>query len=535
MKIFTRLITLVIILCLVFTGCSTKSDTLPQPEDTSSQPEDTDTSSVDSASESSVQKEADIVVVGGGMAGLSAAIEAAEGGAKVILLEKLSFLGGNTNVAEGVFAVGSVKQQELGIDADINKILPIEYNFQNYKVNSKLWEMIADNSADNIKWMLDMGIQFATVTAPGNFEKTWHVYAPVGDYKHGAAPISVMKGKAESLGIEILLSTEGNKLIMDAGKVSGINALAKDGSKLDIKCDAVILATGGFGANNTMVMEKSTMDFSQLYHRGVPSVTGDGIRMATEVGAYADPNITVCALGVTLAGAGLDSQINTAAAMEPVNLWVNEEAERYVHEDISMHFTNASNALLSQNKTFTVFDSDQLNRLAEEGCIMGYGVFLMPGTKLTSLEDEIDKALTNDNIKVFKADTIEGLAEQMGLDSSTFTDTVNTYNQYCVNGQDLQYGKDPAFLKAVKTAPFYGFQIVANNLNTLGGLRINTRCEVLNEEKTPISGLYAAGMDVSGFSGETYGIIIPGSTQAIALGTGRISAKNALNYIGKMN
>ncbi len=127
MKIFTRLITLVIILCLVFIGCSTKSDTLPQLEDTSSQPEDTDTSSVDSASESSVQKEADIVVVGGGMAGLSAAIEAAEGSAKVILLEKLSFLGGNTNVAEGVFAVGSVKQQELGIDADINKILPIEY------------------------------------------------------------------------------------------------------------------------------------------------------------------------------------------------------------------------------------------------------------------------------------------------------------------------------------------------------------------------------------------------------------------------
>lgn len=475
-------------------------------------------------------KEADIVVVGGGGAGMSAAVEAASKGAKVILLEKAGYLGGNTNFAEGIFAVESVLQKELGITTNKKEILETEYEFQNYKVNSKLWQEMVDISAENISWLLDMGVDFDTVTSPCEGEETWHVYSRQGELEHGASMIQVMKEKAEDLGVEILLSTPATELIKEGDHITGVKATQEDGKELTINAKAVILATGGFGANPEMVDELTNLDVSQIAYRGVETTTGDGINMARKVGAYPDDNTTVCMLAVTLDGKSIYSEMSAAAAMEPTNLWVNQDGERYVHEDILNHHTRVANALLSQDKTFSIMDSSSIDSLVNDGCIFGYAMFVPAGKKLTELEDEIDKALANNDPDVIKADTLEELAEKMGVDVKTLTATVDQYNTYCKNGEDEQYGKDPAYLREVKTGPFYAFKLAANSLNTMGGIRINVKCEVLDQDKQPLKGLYAAGMDVSGYSGETYGIVAPGSDQGIAVSTGRISARNAVDY-----
>lgn len=529
-----RLSGFLLILVLLFScvACTTDS-TATRP------PETVDESSLAENEENTetLQKEADVVVVGGGITGLSAALEAAENGAKVILLEKAAILGGNGNYSEGIFAVGSALQQELGMDIEIDYILKTEYEFQNYRVNPKLWEMVTGHSAENVQWLLDMGVTFDTVTNPAGgdkTEKTWHVYAAT-EYEHGAAVVHIMQQKAEKLGVEILLSTPANELIMEGERISGVNATTEDGGELTINTKAVILATGGFGANSEMVAELTRNDTSQITYRGVPTNTGDGIRMARAVGAYPDNNIVLCMLGLAMDGKSVYSEMSEAAAFEPTNIWVNQDAQRYVPEDLIHYETRAASALQLQCKTFSIMDSASIKRLVEEGCVNGYGLFVPTGQKLSGLEDEIVEALSSNDPDVFVADTLEELAEKMGVDKDSLIATIDEYNTYCDEGEDLQYGKDPSYLNEIRTGPFYGFRIVSNALNTMGGIRVNTNCEVLNEQFEPIKGLYAAGMELSGFSGETYGLVLPGSTQSICVTTGRVSGSNSVAYANSIS
>jgi len=476
---------------------------------------------------------ADVVVIGGGGAGMAAAVEAVTGGAKVIVLEKADVLGGNTNFAEGIFGVESSLQKALGIKVNLNQMLRTEYEFQNYKINSKLWELVGRKSADTIEWLLGLGVDFATVSSPGGGEKTWHVYADADGHEHGAAMIYRLQQKFESMGGKIMYSTPGVGLVYENGKITGVNAIDKNNTQILINTKVAVIATGGFGANEEMVRELTTFDTSQLTYRGTPGMTGDGINMAVKIGAYLDKNSTISAIGLTLPGSTLFSPMSVSASMEPTNIWINQDAERYVHEDVAFIYTLGANAIQTQQKTFSVYDSNSLKRFMEQGVLLGWGVFVQPGQKLPDLQKEVDAAIASGNPRVFKADTLEQLAEEMGLDKARFVSTVNNYNSFCDNGEDLDYGKDKAFLVPVKQPPFYGFHISAVNLNSMGGLRINIKGEVLNDKFEPMSGLYAAGMDVSGFTGETYGMVLPGSCQGIAVNTGRLCAESALAYIGK--
>lgn len=124
---------------------------------------------------SALTKQADVVVVGAGMAGMSAAIEAASQGAKVILLEKQSVLGGSTNFAEGIFGCESPIQKEMGITVNQEELLREEFEFSNYRVDGNLWKDVMKHSGEDIQWLMDMGVKFETVTSTGAGNKTWHV------------------------------------------------------------------------------------------------------------------------------------------------------------------------------------------------------------------------------------------------------------------------------------------------------------------------------------------------------------------------
>ena len=133
------------------------------------------------------------------------------------------------------------------------------------------------------------------------------------------------------------------------------------------------------------------------------------------------------------------------------------------------------------------------------------------------IEDCVNEELEAGNPCVFKADTIEELAEQMDIDPAALIATIDTYNGYVDTGEDPAYHKDPQYLVKVQTAPFYGARLCTNVLSTFGGIRVNKNMEVVTaDEGTAIPSLYAAGIDRSGFTGETYGIVMAGSTQAVA-------------------
>ncbi len=472
-------------------------------------------------------KQTDVVVVGSGMSGMSAAIEVASQGAKVVLLEKQAVLGGNTNVAEGMFAAESPLQKEMGITGvDQEGLLRAEFEFSNYKVDGNLWKNVMSHSGEDIQWLLDMGVKFEAVISTGAGARTWHVYEGFGK----TVINEHMKPTAEKLGVEIMLNTPATELIMNNGQVAGVKATTKDGKTLDINAKAVILATGGFGSNEEMVKELTGLDTSKYIYRGMPGHDGDGIKMAQTAGALTGERAILMTLGNSLEGTDLKSQLGVVAGQEP-SLWVNQDAKRFCNEDVIWYYTRGSNAILTQNKTFTVLDSTEIDRLVnKDGLTVGWGMYNMPGKKMDQFPTELQKALDSKNPNVFKADTLEELATKMGIDPATFVKTVNDYNSFCVNGKDLDYGKDPQYLYPVKTAPFYGFSVKAINLTSCGGIRVNEKNEAVNKDYQSVKGLYVAGLDCDGFTGDTYGLTLPGSAQGLSCYTGRNAARNAAQF-----
>ncbi|MGV8083726.1 MAG: FAD-dependent oxidoreductase [Coriobacteriia bacterium] len=468
----------------------------------------------------------DIAVLGSGLAGLSASIEAAQAGAKVILLEKENVLGGNTNVAEGVFAVGSSLQKELGITANVSEILAQEYEFHHYMLNPKLWEEIAYNSAANIDWLLNVGVKFETVSSPGAGPKTWHIFKD----GHGKTAVDVLGSVAEKLGVEIVKSTPGTSLLSSNGTVTGVRAKDKDGSLIDVNATAVILATGGLAANAEELVKRTNAEASKYTYRGMPGQTGDGIRMAEEVGMGKALHITPSNIGTGVPRLDMTNQFGSCIGNEPTNLWVNQDGVRFVPESFTFYLTTAANAVQQQTRVFSIMDKTAFDRLVAEGPILGLGEFVKMGVPCTQLEAGLKKAIEDKNENVFVGDTVEELAKAIGVDPKVLAATVEEYNSFCDSGVDTQYAKTPFFLRKLSAAPFYAGRLTANTGNTLGGVRVNTNMEVIKEDGTEILGLYAAGMECSGYSGETYGVTMAGSTTAIALGTGRIAGMSAAAY-----
>lgn len=474
--------------------------------------------------------EADIVVVGTGMAGFSSALTATEQGASVIMLEKNPGLGGGTSFAEGLFAIGSPLQEELGIPADASKMLQAEFSFQRYVVDSTLWNVVAGNSPEDVRWLMDQGVEFAELGAGGPAVeiRTQHLFLE----HRGRTAIAALEKKAEELGVTIRKSARAVHLLKEGDKVVGVQADAGK-STLNVNARAVVLATGGVGDNQDLINTYTNRNADNMYWCGGPNITGDGIMMAAEAGMGKPYRIGGPGLGVTVEPFGITSHIGAAAGMQPTNLWVNQNGLRFFNEDQVRMYTYPLNAIDSQLKTFSVFDQDMYDLYVNEGAVSAFGYYVLAGEKLTDLESQMEQALSSDNPYVFVADTLEELAGKMGVPTDAFLSTVEAYNGSVEEGVDPQFSKDPQFLKPVKTGPFYGFRVKSNLLQWLGGIHVNSNAEVIQGDGTVIPGLYAAGNDCGGFQGETYGLNIPGSCQGIALGMGRQSGRNAAAYVGK--
>ena len=226
---------------------------------------------------------ADVVVVGAGAAGLAAAVTAAEGGAKVILLEKMGAPGGTTNFSEGVFAVESRLQREKNINYSRDEAFKYLMEYTHWRANARLARAFIDKSADTIDWLEKHGVQFTEPAAnyPGGL-MTWHIVKG-----RGKSLAQALYAKAQEKGATILLSTAGKDLVKDArGRVSGIVAESKDGKKIQIDTKAVIIASGGF-LNNKEMLAKYTTFGPDIVPVGNVEKMGEGIQMAWKAGADA--------------------------------------------------------------------------------------------------------------------------------------------------------------------------------------------------------------------------------------------------------
>lgn len=475
----------------------------------------------------------DVVVVGSGAAGQAAALTARENGASVLLLEKGRTTGGSANYSEGIFAVGSYLQKEKGIEVSGTEVLKEEVEYSKYKADSRIWRKYVDASAENVQWLADEGVIFERVQAMGAGEATWHIYKGFG---YGAIH-NALEPKFRKLGGELLTSTAAValKLNEDGSKTITIRNEA-DGTVEDITAKVVVLAAGGYLNNKEMMAEETDYDLSRMIPVSSGKGTGDGLRLGWSVGARKYGTGMAMLFGGYLDDPDqpyfkmMSSQMNAAAGQQPL-LWVNEDGERFVDESVIYNFSYAGNALYTQNEVYSILNTGVIERMAKDGNFMGLGVYVERGQKMDKLAEEIDQAVAAKKPFIFKADTIEELADKTGLPKEQLLATVKRYNNFAAKGEDEDFGKNADYLVAVDQGPFYAFKLNIGAFCTMGGLKVNVNNEVEDDQGKVIPGLYAAGNDASGLTGDTYGPNMPGTCAGYAFYSGRNAALNAQKYL----
>ncbi|MGX7092481.1 FAD-dependent oxidoreductase [Hutsoniella sourekii] len=473
----------------------------------------------------------DVVVVGTGASGMAAAVEAAQNNLSVLLLEKGKTTGGSTNYTEGMFGIDSYLQQEAGVEISKTEVLKSEIEYSNYRADAGIWRDYIEGSADTIAWMRDLGVNFLRVQAMGAGIVSWHIYEGFGDQVIHETFVP----QAEKLGVELLTLTAGKEVILGSdGQVEAIvieDQQSKESQK--IQTSAVVLATGGYLDNPEMIREYTHYDSERLLPVTSGKSTGDGLQMAWQVGGKNYGTGTALLFGGYLNDPDapnyemMTSEMCVAAGQQPL-LWVNEVGERFVDEGVIYNFSEAGNALYTQNKVYSILDKGIIDYMAQEGNFMGLGVYINRGHKMTKLQEEIDQAIEAGKSFIAKADSIEELAEKINLPKDKLVKTIQDYNQAAKSGEDDQFGKDPAYLHPVEEGPFYAFELGVGAFASMGGIKVNRQNQVLTDDGQVITGLYAVGNDASGLVGDTYGPDKPGSCVGYAFYSGRNAAQQII-------
>jgi fumarate reductase flavoprotein subunit len=479
-----------------------------------------------------IPAETDVVVIGSGVSGLAAALTLAEGGAGVVVFEKERSLGGTSNFYHGTFAVESDMQRERYITYTRDQAFKNIMEYSHWRANPRLVRAIVDESAATITWLRQAGVEFtdATINIP-DAPQTYHLIKGKGE-----AVVKALATRARDLGATILPATPVKRIIRSGERITGVIVEEND-EDVPVGAKAVIIASGGYANNKEWIKKYSGFDLDvNLIPFGNVDKTGDGIRMAFEVGA-ADEGLGVLELVRTgpvspefAMGAHLES-----AAVQP-DLWVNSRGERFCDESVIFDDAAVGNANARQKEeyTFSVFDTSIKEYLIANGIDKAMIMDFPPGSRTTELERELEKARENRSTEVFEADSVRELAEKTGMDMEVFQATVDEYNEFCEKGHDELFAKDPRYLRPIKGPKFYAIKARTIFLGTLGGIKINHRIEVIDKKGNVIPGLYAAGYDAGGMYGDSYSIRnSSGLSSSFATNSGRIAGRNALQYIGK--
>ncbi len=458
------------------------------------------------------QFETDVVVVAAGLSGLAAAISAAENGASVICLEKAANTGGAANMGMGPCAANSPVQRANMINLTAGELFRRHMFYTHYQVDAKLVKAYYDKSGDTIQWLMDMGVQFHHVgRAFGGEERsrgyseglfTWHVVQPEDGSEPGPRAATTMTKRmterAQDLGVEFMLETPGTGLIKDeeTGAIVGVKAVDKAGEEIEISCKAVIVATGGFGHN----------------------VIGGGHTPVTMELMYQLPD-------------NMNHFYVEGAFRQPC-YWCNRLGERFMPEDEVYNTTFVGNAInhLPGKVGFAIFDANMLRRWKKNGPDIVSHVHphdLYEGFEAQWNADLETYKDDEGNPYIAQADTLEELAEQLGIDPEGLVAAVDEYNELCAEGYDSLFEKGREYMIPLEEGPFYGCKQFCGAYGTLGGVLVNHKLEVMTDDYETIPGLYCVGTDACTIYGDSYNFCIPGNTMGFCLNSGRIAGENA--------
>lgn len=475
--------------------------------------------------------ETQIVVIAAGPSGLSAAVQAAEDGAEVIVVEKAAAVGGAANMGMGPLGIGTKYQKQNMIDISVEKAFNMFMEYTHYNVDARLVKRYFEQSAETIEWLEDMGVEFegAFRYFPKS-EATWHIVKT--DTGIGPRAASFMNkalyARAQELGVKVLLETPAKKIIMEDGKVAGVLATDKDGNEVEIACKAAIICTGGAGCNKEFILKETGYKHGEdMFNFAIPGIMGDGLRMAWEAGADKLP-VRIEQAASVVGVEDLPGSISNVFGQP--NLLVNKFGKRFMNEDDMQNATYLSNAVSHQKDRtgFSIVDSSIVRYYMRNG--VDNVSLVRPDPDVSDFIEGVKMARENGNTGLIVADTIEELAELAGIDVDNLVDTVDEYNDYC-DSTDEEFFKPKRYLRPLVKAPYYCAKICPGGYGTVGGIRINENCEACDKDFEPVPGLYAAGADSCNIYDDSYMFLLPGNSMGYAVNTGRIAGMSAAEYV----
>ena len=481
--------------------------------------------------------EADVIVIGGGTSGATAAAMAAESGANVLLIEKSGRLGGAGALSSEPMTLGAEIQKEAGFDPDPEEMYEEWMSQTHWAVNGYIVSKLLNNSGETVDWLIDKGFEF--VYNPTDTPLFWIV--SYRDHSIGTMTQYNSFNQMCSDVDTILYETTAQSLILDEnGAVTGVNAVKYDGTTVVARAKAVIVATGGYGGSQELMEKYNGAYFKML---GLTQNVGEGLTMMLEAGAAEHHVGGACAhqteVPVQIGGFDVyDTAIPYTITNLPVLMRVDSTGQRFMDENEKASSPTASSSFVASNggEFYTILTQEQYDILKEQGSA-GLGMDKNPDPSFLTWPLGPEDAMTNLDAVMeaaqeigmaFRADTLEELAALTGMDADILTENVRVYNESCEAGKDTMFYKDAQYMYPYDmTGPFYAVKGCVMSYNSLGGVEVDEFMRVLDGADQVIPGLYAAGVDSIGtiLDGVAYPDLF-----GVALGWGFNSGKMAGEY-----
>lgn len=490
--------------------------------------------------------EADVVVVGMGASGTTAALRASEGGASVIGIEATESIGGFGNAAQGMFAVGSVEQKARYADGETTDEEYWYDHFQernNNMGNSKLIREFIAEAKNTVSYMLNHGVGFflsetAQQIAHFDTEVVYHRW-------NNANPFEYLGDALDKAGVDVHYATTANSIIVDKdGNATGVKCTKKDGGTLTVNAKSVVISTGSF-ANNEELMKETLGEDVYANCNVLAGSYAPGVDMMWDIGADKGELLTMNH-GVTTQGC--DDEVVSQLTLNSPILWVNNQGKRFMNEDLLKDTVEFTSSVLSQGGyAYTIVDQATVDRwtdMSQEntgtwvhywdrfGIVDENGNPTIYHAPISSddWKSGFDQLTEANEGGVF--DALEEAAAFIGCDVEDLQETVDNYNSYVKSGKDEEFFKSKESLKySVSEGPYYVTKGHAGVLGALGGVNTNEKLQVLNEDHEVIKNLYATGNNVSGISYGTYQDV-EGVGLGFSLTSGRLAGIQAARNAG---
>jgi fumarate reductase flavoprotein subunit len=486
----------------------------------------------------------DVVIVGLGASGYMAAHNAAIEGSKVMAIEKGAALAVSNGLkVSGPFAIDTPVLQEKNSKLTVDKAFYHMMDYSHWSVNATLVRRCLETSKLAVTQLMDMGYQFKE--ADFRFETPFK--GEYGGFHLILNPlserVSIWEKTLKEDNVDVMFNTTGKKLIMDGDKVVGVEAQKKDGTKVTIHADSVILATGGFIGNKQMISE----NFSRvtINAAGGSLSTGDGINMAVEAGAVLDKTFGICGSEY----GGTNTKATRSAKQDKYDqntafkfgvyggLYVDAQGSRFMNEGLMVDYPMSfgSESIIRNSPYYALVDQAYVDAMKTQGLYLYTKEKGAPDNWtignyykekiLTNLDADLEEGIAQG--WAYKADTIQELGKFFEIEN--LQATVDAYNKYCEDGVDPQFGKEAMYLSEIKEGPFYIVQNQFSGWSTIGGVRVDESLRALNDNNKAIPGLYVVGSDAGSLFSTPY-YDIPGSFYGLAIDSGTIAGKEAATY-----